>query len=217
METQNQPQTSSTQWMLPLNHPNRIQIAFDDHRLVANAGVPNRRQLVLPRVASNQMLPSFVRTRSLIGSSHEMGDGWPASSGNPTAIHWRLDLRTRHTDDPVLLIPVMVRPKIYYVKRILRGVSQPWPAIPPKKNTLVRSVPSPRRPIAVTLAPVWSLSSLRRRLHQHPRRASERIHLLLASAWRSAITPKWSDSFVSPSKLLITPKDPITRSWLNAI
>ena len=34
--------------MLPLNHPNRIQIAFDDHRLVANAGVPDRRQLVLP-------------------------------------------------------------------------------------------------------------------------------------------------------------------------
>ena len=24
--------------MLPRNHPDRIQIAFDDHRLVANAG-----------------------------------------------------------------------------------------------------------------------------------------------------------------------------------
>ena len=25
--------------MLPLDHPDRIQIAFDDHRLVANAGL----------------------------------------------------------------------------------------------------------------------------------------------------------------------------------
>ena len=25
--------------MLPRNHPDRIQIAFDDHRLVANAGL----------------------------------------------------------------------------------------------------------------------------------------------------------------------------------
>ena len=27
--------------MLPRNHPDRIQIAFDDHRLVANAGHPS--------------------------------------------------------------------------------------------------------------------------------------------------------------------------------
>ena len=60
--------------MLPLNHPNRIQIAFDDHRLVANAGVPDRRQLVLPRVASNQMLPNFGRARSPGGSNHETRD-----------------------------------------------------------------------------------------------------------------------------------------------
>ena len=25
--------------MIPRNHPDRIQIAFDDHRLVANAGL----------------------------------------------------------------------------------------------------------------------------------------------------------------------------------
>ena len=25
--------------MLPRNHPDRIQVAFDDHRLVANAGL----------------------------------------------------------------------------------------------------------------------------------------------------------------------------------
>ena len=27
--------------MLPRNHPDRIRIAFDDHRLVANAGLPS--------------------------------------------------------------------------------------------------------------------------------------------------------------------------------
>ena len=39
METQNRPQTKSTQLMLPPEQPDRIQIAFDDHRLVANAGL----------------------------------------------------------------------------------------------------------------------------------------------------------------------------------
>ena len=38
-ETENRPQTRSTQLMLPPEHPDRIQIAFDDHRLVANAGL----------------------------------------------------------------------------------------------------------------------------------------------------------------------------------
>ena len=33
--------------MLPRNHPDRIQIAFDDHRLVANAG------LILPATFPN--------------------------------------------------------------------------------------------------------------------------------------------------------------------
>ena len=33
--------------MLPLEHPDRIQIAFDDHRLVANAG------LLLPATLPN--------------------------------------------------------------------------------------------------------------------------------------------------------------------
>ena len=39
LETQTPPQTRSTQKMLPLDHPDRIQISFDDHRLVANAGL----------------------------------------------------------------------------------------------------------------------------------------------------------------------------------
>ena len=38
-ETENRSQNRSTQKMLPRNDPDRIQIAFDDHRLVANAGL----------------------------------------------------------------------------------------------------------------------------------------------------------------------------------
>ena len=58
--------------MLPLDHPDRIQIAFDDHRLVANAGlllppVNHICQFALPHlkryptrlVASNKMLPKI--------------------------------------------------------------------------------------------------------------------------------------------------------------
>ena len=36
-ETENRPETRSTQKMLPLEQPDRIHVAFDDHRLVANA------------------------------------------------------------------------------------------------------------------------------------------------------------------------------------
>ena len=38
-ETANRPEARSTQQMLPLDHPDRIQITFDDRRLVANAGL----------------------------------------------------------------------------------------------------------------------------------------------------------------------------------
>ena len=37
--TQNEPQIKSTQKMLPRNRPDRIRIALDDTRLVANAGL----------------------------------------------------------------------------------------------------------------------------------------------------------------------------------
>ena len=41
--------------MLPCNHPDRIRIAFDDHRLVANAG------LVLPATLAQHLgLPQLV-------------------------------------------------------------------------------------------------------------------------------------------------------------
>ena len=42
--------------MLPRNHPDRIQIAFDDHRLVANAG------LILPATLALRLgLPQLLR------------------------------------------------------------------------------------------------------------------------------------------------------------
>ena len=48
--------------MLPLDHPDRMQIAFDDHRLVANAG------LILPAtVAQHLGLPQLVDRRLDLG------------------------------------------------------------------------------------------------------------------------------------------------------
>ena len=42
--------------MLPLEHPDRIQITFDDHRLVANAG------LILPTTLARHFgLPQLVQ------------------------------------------------------------------------------------------------------------------------------------------------------------
>ena len=46
--------------MLPGNHPDRIQIAFDDHRLVANAGL---------------ILPATLALR--LGLPHLIGDAGP--------------------------------------------------------------------------------------------------------------------------------------------
>ena len=41
--------------MLPRSHPDRIQVAFDDHRLVANAG------LMLPATLARRLgLPQLV-------------------------------------------------------------------------------------------------------------------------------------------------------------
>ena len=38
-DTENRPETRNTHRMLPRNDPDRINIAFDDHRLMANAGL----------------------------------------------------------------------------------------------------------------------------------------------------------------------------------
>ena len=48
--------------MLPRNHPDRIRIAFDDHRLVANAG------LILPATLAQHLgLPQLVDRRLDLG------------------------------------------------------------------------------------------------------------------------------------------------------
>ena len=50
--------------MLPRNHPDRIQIAFDDHRLVANAG------LILPATLALRLgLPQLLRKHLDLGSA----------------------------------------------------------------------------------------------------------------------------------------------------
>ena len=50
--------------MLPLDHPDRIQISFDDHRLVANAG------LILPAILAQHLgLPQMVQTGRWAGQS----------------------------------------------------------------------------------------------------------------------------------------------------
>ena len=56
--------------MLPLEHPDRIQIAFDDHRLVANAG------LLLPVT-----LAQHLGLRELVDSHVDLGD--VAGRANP--------------------------------------------------------------------------------------------------------------------------------------
>ena len=50
--------------MLPRNHPDRIHVAFDDHRLVANAG------LVLPATLALHLgLPQLVQQRLDLGDA----------------------------------------------------------------------------------------------------------------------------------------------------
>ena len=50
--------------MLPRNHPDRIQIAFDDHRLVANAG------LILPATLALRLgLPELLRKHLDLGGA----------------------------------------------------------------------------------------------------------------------------------------------------
>ena len=50
--------------MLPRNHPDRIDVAFDDHRLVANAG------LILPTTLARHLgLPQLVDQRLDLGNA----------------------------------------------------------------------------------------------------------------------------------------------------
>ena len=55
--------------MLPRNHPDRIRIAFDDHRLVANAG------LILPATLAQHLgLPQLVDRRLDLGRAPGRGN-----------------------------------------------------------------------------------------------------------------------------------------------
>ena len=50
--------------MLPRNHPDRIQITFDDRRVMANAG------LILPSTLARHLgLPELVRQRLDLGNA----------------------------------------------------------------------------------------------------------------------------------------------------
>ena len=50
--------------MLPRNHPDRIHVAFDDHRLVANA------ELILPATLARHLgLPQLVQQRLDLGDA----------------------------------------------------------------------------------------------------------------------------------------------------
>ena len=57
--------------MLPLEHPDRIQIAFDDHRLVNNAG------LLLPAILAHHM-----DLRELVDRHLDLGDA-PGRANTP--------------------------------------------------------------------------------------------------------------------------------------
>ena len=54
--------------MLPRNHPDRIQITFDDHRLVANAG------LILPATLALHLgLPQLVDRSTSTSAARRAG------------------------------------------------------------------------------------------------------------------------------------------------
>ena len=55
--------------MLPRNHPDRIRIVFDDHHLVANAGL---------------LLPATLARHLGLGNSLTITLTWAARRGGPT-------------------------------------------------------------------------------------------------------------------------------------
>ena len=76
--------------MLPRNHPDRIQIAFDDHRLVANAG------LILPATLALRLgLPQLLRKHLDLGCA-----GREAAEGAELMLKNRLLAGSPKTVDP---------------------------------------------------------------------------------------------------------------------
>ena len=55
--------------MLPRNHPDRIHVAFDDHRLAANAGVALRLGLgeLVNQLLDLSRVPGQANTRNTLG------------------------------------------------------------------------------------------------------------------------------------------------------
>jgi len=66
-ETENRPETGSTQRMPPRNDPDRIQIAFDDHRLVVDAG------LLLPVTLAHHLGLRELVDQQLIWETRRVG------------------------------------------------------------------------------------------------------------------------------------------------
>ena len=73
--------------MLPPERPNRIHVAFDDHRLVANAG------LLLPVTLAHHLgLGDLVDRHVDLGRAAGSGECWrqDADAGGVGAGRWRL-------------------------------------------------------------------------------------------------------------------------------
>ena len=78
--------------MLPRHHPDGIRIAFDDHRLVANAG------LILPATLARRLrLPQLVHNHLNLGRAHGPGEHGRQDddAGCVCAGWWRLHRRRR--------------------------------------------------------------------------------------------------------------------------
>ena len=84
--------------MLPRNHPDRIQIAFDDHRLVANAG------LILPATLALRLgLPQLLRKHLDLGGAPgraNTGDKMMTLVASALAGHRRRRCAARRRDRP---------------------------------------------------------------------------------------------------------------------
>ena len=80
-ERQNQAQKRSTEQMLPRNHPDRIQIAFDDLRLVSNAGLlvgplHSHRRTLRAQVLGCHVKPGLLGVGAHLCQSHDHRRGY---------------------------------------------------------------------------------------------------------------------------------------------
>ena len=92
--------------MLPRKHPDRIQITFDDHRLVANAG------LLLPVT-----LAQHLGLRQLVDSHVDLGDAPGRANTGDKMMTW---LRLRWLGATALTTPTRCVPA---------GQLAPWAAL----------------------------------------------------------------------------------------